>query len=349
MKLSCVRLVMAVCAGVVCGLVVEARGDNSDDAAGPTRTQTIAMQVGWNAVFLEVEPPDPDPAVVFAGAPVEMVAGYTARTAAAQFVSDPNANLFRRAGWGVWYAADRPDAFLKTLHAIHGRHGYLVQSREAFSLSVTGQVVSDEVRWRPNAFNLVGFSVASPGAPTFAQFFAGSKAHQHNRLYRLEDGSWRRITDPAAEAMRSGEAFWIYCDGPSTYQGPLRVQTPIAQQVLLTDRGLDVTLRNESGHPLNAVIEHVPAGHDPVPLSVLIQTVDNRTAVLRRVAAAKPAGPWAQTLPVLEAGEAIRLPLEARRQEMRQARQTSLLRISTDLGTETWLTVVAVREDLEEQ
>jgi hypothetical protein len=315
----------------------------------PTRTQNIPLSPGWNAVFLEVEPLDPDPAVVFAGTPVELAAGFHARTASAQYVGDPDANLFRRAGWGVWYRADRPDAFLKTLHAIHGRQGYLVQSREAFVWKVTGAVEFQEAQWRPNAFNLVGFPLASPGAPTFAQFFGGSTAHRLDRLYRLENGSWRRVADPAAEAMRSGEAFWIYCQGASTYQGPLRVQTPVGHQLLLTTGSLDLTLRNESGHPLTAAVEHVVGSGDPVPLSVVIQAVDNLASVLHRVAAAKPAGPWVQPLPVLEAGEALRLPLEARREELRRARQTSLIKISTDLGTETWLPVVAVREDLEEQ
>ncbi len=324
-------------------------GDLRAEDSQALRTQTLALNRGWNAVFLEVNPVDPDPTAVFAGTPVEVVAGFEARTASAQFVSDPNANLFRRAGWAVWYGAHRPDAFLKTLHAIHGGQGYLIQSREAFVWKVTGGVEFQEVQWRPNAFNLTGFQVASPGAPTFAEFFAGSQAHRLDRLYRLENGTWRRVADPAAEAMRSGEAFWIFCSGASTYQGPLRIQTPVGQQVLLTAGRLDLTLRNESGHPLTPAIEHVVSVGDPVPLSVIIQTVDNRASVLRRVAAAKPAGPWIQPLPVLEAGEAFRLPLEARREDMNHARQMSLIKITTDLGTETWLSVVAVREDLEEQ
>lgn len=312
------------------------------------RTQTIQLVEGWNAVFLEVEPPDPDPAVVFAGTPIEQAAGYYARTTSAQFVGNPSANLFKRAGWGVWYAADRPDAFLKTLHAVHGRQGYLVQSRQAFTWNVTGYVVSDEVRWKPNAFNLVGFSVASRGAPTFAEFFEGSKAHRHDRLYRLEGGNWRRITDPTSETMRSGEAFWIYSAGFSTYQGPVTVRTQIGQQVLLGSKPQDIVLRNATGHPVTATLEHVPVSAEPVPMSVVIQAVIGNST-LRSVAAAKPGGAWVQSLPPIEGGAGLRIPLEVRREDMRQAHQISMLKISTDLGTETWLSVAAIRKDLEEQ
>lgn len=327
-------------------------------AAGPARagseappvlrTQTIQLAAGWNAVFLEVEPLNPDPAVVFAGTPVEVVGGFVARTASAQFVSNPGANLFRRAGWGVWYSPDRPDAFLKTLHGIHARQGYLIESRQAFTWNITGQVVSEEVRWQPNAYNLVGFSVVETGAPTFGQFFAGSTAHRHDRLYRLEQGVWRKVVDASGESMRSGEAFWIYCDGASTYQGPLGVQTAFGHQLSL-GRGTDaLTLRNATSHPLTPQLELVATSGPPVPMSVIIKAVGGKT-LTETLTAAKPAAAWTQPLPALEAGAAVRLPFEARLEAMTQAYQTSLLKVSTDLGTVNWLPVVALRKDLEEQ
>jgi hypothetical protein len=48
----------------------------------------------------------------------------------------------------------------------------------------------------------------------------------------------------------------------------------------------------------------------------------------------------------LEAGSAVRVPFETRWQEMKAYTQGSLLKISSDVGTEVWIPVVGVRMDL---
>ncbi len=317
--------------------------------ADTTRTQTIALTRGWNAVFLEVYPADPEPAAVFDGTAVDVVATVFSRSSSVQFVTEPGVDLFRQGGWGVWYAEDRPDAFLKTLHAIHGQQAYLIHAREDFTWSITGAVVPPRVDWCSDAYNLVGFSVSATGAPTFAQFFAGSPAHQPLWIYRLVSGTWRRVMDPTAEVMRSGEAFWVYCDGASNYQGPLRVETPTHQGLILRRQVQSLVLRNEANYPVTPFLEHVAEGADAVPLSIVIRVVASGRTPVRSVSAGKAAGHWTQTVPTLEAGGALRVPLELRVEDMTTFESRSLLRISTDLGTEVWIPVVGIREDLEEQ
>jgi hypothetical protein len=317
--------------------------------AESSRTQSIQLQRGWNAVFLEVHPPDSDPGAVFAGTPIDLVASFYAPSSSAQFMTDPGADLFRQAGWGVWYAPSRVDAFLTTLHAIYGQQAYLIHSERDFTWHATGAVVPPEVRWAPDAYNFTGFSVHAQAGPTFAQFFAGSKAHRHNRIYRLVNGSWRRVSDPSAETIRSGEAFWIYCDGGSRYQGPLRVETTTRVGIFLGAGADTLILRNHSGYPVAPTLEHIVSSSNPVPLSLVIQAVGATSATVRRISTPQSAEGWTQPLPPLEAGEAIRVPLELRLQDMASASQASLLRISTDIGTEIWIPVIAVRQDLEER
>ena len=43
------------------------------------------------------------------------------------------------------------------------------------------------------------------------------------------------------------------------------------------------------------------------------------------------------------------VPLEARVQELTAAAHGSLLKITTDLGTEQWIPVIGIRKDLEER
>jgi hypothetical protein len=318
----------------------------SEGLASTLRTQTIQLQKGWNAVFLEVYPDDSAPSVIFADTPVDIAAATFTRNVSAQFMIDPGTDLFRQAGWGVWYGEHRPDAFLRTLHAIYGQQAYLIHSRADFTWQITGSVVPPEVEWQPNAYNLVGFSVAAPNGPTFGQFFAGSKAHRHNRIYRLANGTWRRVTDPSAETMRSGEAFWIYCDGPSRYLGPLGVETATRRGLLLGLGAEAVTLRNQTDHPIAARIEHVVSGTNGVPLSIVIQAVGDPALPVRLVATPLPNGGWSQALPPLEAGRAVRVPFEARQEHLQAVLQASLLKVSSDLGTEVWIPVVSLREDL---
>jgi len=318
-------------------------------SADTTRTQTIQLTRGWNAVFLEVYPLEANPTLLFQGTPVDIVASYYTHASSAQFIGNPSGDLFKKEGWGVWYAPTRPDAFLKSLHAIYGQQGYLMHAKTDYTLTINGGAVPPSIRWVANEYNFVGFSVRGTGAPTFNQFFSGSAAHNHNKIYRLTDGAWRRVLDPTAESMKSGEAFWIYCAGASQYTGPLAVETTVRGGLFISTAGDELTLRNHSGHPLSATVEHVPSGTNPVPLSLVIQLVGATDDAVQTVATAKPEGAWTQALPPLEAGAALRMPLEVRSQDLRVGVQSSLLKISTDLGTETWIPVVTTRKDLEDK
>lgn len=85
-----------------------------------TRPQAIQLQRGWNAVFLEVYPVEAKPSALFAQTPIDVVAGYFAPESSAQFMTDPDANLFSQAGWGVWYAENRPMRFSNPCTAFMG-------------------------------------------------------------------------------------------------------------------------------------------------------------------------------------------------------------------------------------
>lgn len=317
--------------------------------ADTTRTQTIALQRGWNAVFLEVYPIETNPSVLFAGTPIDIAASYYGHVSSAQFIGNPNADLFKKTGWGVWYAQNRPDAFLKSLHAIYGQQGYLIHVKSDYTLTISGGAYPPKPQWEPDSYNFVGFGLSSQSPPTFAQFFSGSPAHRHNKIYRLTDGVWRRVLDPSAETMRSGEAFWIYSEGASKYPGPLAIESAARSGLVVNAAGDTITLRNQTDHPLATTVEHVPSGSNAVPLSITVQVLGATNAPVQSVAVPKPAGAWAQPLPALEGRAALRIPFVARTEDVQAVVQSSLLKITTDLGTETWIPVVTTREDLEDK
>ena len=62
---------------------------------GQWTTQTITLNPGWNAVYLEVEPASPDCDALFAGLPVESVWAWNRRFSSVQFIQDANAIIAR--------------------------------------------------------------------------------------------------------------------------------------------------------------------------------------------------------------------------------------------------------------
>lgn len=311
------------------------------------RSQTVRLAAGWNAVYLEVDPLVADPAELLGRVGVDTIAAYDPPYGTAQFVSTPEAGMLQSFGWAVWYAPQRPDAFLSRLRRLNGATAYLIHAPTNVLLQVAGRVPPFRRQWLPDAFNFVGFSVQDPGGPTFRQFFAASPSHNHNRIYRLANGTWRQVLDPSAETVRSGEAFWIYCEGRSEYAGPLEVVPPSFSGLTLTPLGGgELIFRNRTDHPVSFEVQHLPAGNAAIPFAAAVRTVDEQAGGFRTVTVRLGAGAWVQSFPPLEAGQGLRLPLDLIPDQAPPGVSHSLLRVRSDLGTDTYVSVTAGRDDL---
>lgn len=308
------------------------------------RTQSFQIEEGWNAIYLAVEPIESFPSTVFTNCPIDIVATYEGVISPRQYSSDPSADMLSQLGWGVWYSPARPDAFLSDLSAIHGQKPYLLHAKEAFALEIEGEVEVPNVRWQPNAYNLVGFSLDPQAPPTFSQFFSASAAHADCNAYRLADGSWRKVLDPETEAMRSGEAFWIHCNGNSGFQGPLRIDAPSFGGITLGTSGDEIVLRNETDHPMEVKIKHVAGEGNGLPLAAEIKIIGEQVGI-KPLKIPMATGEWTIALPPLEAGEAMRMPLALQIEKMTQSEAYALLCIESDIGTKIWLPVKGYRED----
>jgi hypothetical protein len=300
--------------------------------ADVSRTQTIQLLAGWNAVYLEVDPLENTPETVFQRTPFEIVARYFSSHSTVQFISDPEERPWNEPGWGVWYAPERSDHFLSSLHAIHGNNAYLIFSRENFVWQVTGQVVLRKHRWRASSFNLTGFSVDQSFPPSFDTFFAGANGLIGSRIFRLVDGKWGRVTSGASR-MRSGEAYWIYCEGQTSYQGPIDWNVPGVGTLDFGELGeeLEVAFSNRMGVPAGINVEFVSGD---LPLF----HVRRNPETLLKVASELPP---ALTLPDVEAGGWRSLRLQVRREYMGTPVQGALLRVTSEAGVQVWVPVQA--------
>lgn len=298
-------------------------------------TQTFELREGWNAIFLEVVPDDAAMETHFEGTPVEMVAAYFPGHAAFEFIKDPDDTPWQRDRWNVWYAPDREDAFLTDLRALVTNQAYLIKASADVTVSISGRVFIANKRWQANAFNLVGFSVDDAFPPTFADFFGGSSAHRDLRVYRLVDGLWRRVTNPAVATLKSGEAYWIYADGGSRFNGPVRVDIPFGFRLDFERRitNFRIVFTNESQIPQTLTIE-TESGEFPLLSGAYSVEELQRTYV-----------PFETPYDVgtLEPAEQAFLILSVDRSELPDGRSGALLQIKSDSGFIYRLPVLAGR------
>lgn len=329
------RGLFALLGVVLCLIPASTRG-------GTLRTQQIQLQKGWNSVFLEVFPSASAPEDAFLNTPVSIVAAHFPLNNAVEFVTDPSKTNWKKEGWGVWYAPGREDAFLSNLHSIDGGRAYLIYAERDFLWQVEGNVLFERRRWKANSFNLAGFGVDEVAPPTFGKFFAGSKAHAQPRIYRLVNDRWAKVTAPDATLMKCGEACWVYCQGPSDYQGPLSVTLPAGGTgVAFASAGsgqTSIVLGNSSTDPM---ILKADCGNGGLPVSYVLKGLAQDHVEEVFVDLTTPC-----SLSTLEAGARTSLKLQVRRERMGQNFQSSLMKISADNGVRVWLPLAAQRQDL---
>lgn len=232
-------------------------------AAVPTVTQTITLNTGWNAVYLEVQPLVNDPGVVFKNLPAgSSIQAWTGKNNQVEFIQDPTEAKVNTPKWTAIY--NPRDPLLDNFYAITANSAYLIYNPGAQqTITVEGRPTIRHKGWIPDSFNLVGFTVGS-SSPSFDTFFTPSNSHKKQAIYRLNNasGAWE-IVNNLSIPMRSGEAFWIYCQSGSDYQGPFTVEADGADGL---DFGagisiLKLTVTNSSANDKTVSVTQLPAAN----------------------------------------------------------------------------------------
>jgi hypothetical protein len=293
--------------------------------AATTRAQQIELTAGWNAVWLEVSPADDQVAAVFDPEKVDVVARYFTPETQVRFIQDPAEQPWNAPGWGVWYAPSRAEAFLTSLHAIQGNCAYLVHATTPCTLSVTGDVRFRPLRWNTDSYNLTGLPVSETVKPTFARFFSGAGGRVGGQIYRLVDGSWQKVVNPATQQIRAGEAYWIYCEGKTNYQGPLELR------FTGTDR------LNLGAGSNQSVIEYANRGTNAFSVTASIEAAGNMPLFrsipnLATFSAESKPFVGEMSLGTLAAGSLSQFRLELRPALMTGATGSALLKLSSSDG-----------------
>jgi len=320
----------------------------TDEGIGPFRTQTIQLEAGWNAVYLEIEPRKSAPDELFAGTPIEIVAGYNRPLTSMQFIESPSKVLPDRKGWNVWYAPQREDALLGNLGAIQAHHSYLVFTEQAYTWALEGTPFFSPPRWHPNAFTLIGFPLDATEIPTVANFFAGAKAHNPLKVYRMTNGQWSLITQPAQTLMKPGAAYWVHSKGASDFRGPLDVTFTGSSTggVIFTAAtgSRRIEIRNASAFPQDLTLSLLAGTTGRIPLAYVVTILDGPEQPVDTASI-----PFSDGLEIgpLEAGAAFILELEVAQEAVTAPLLSSTLTILSDAGARVEIPIISIRADLD--
>ena len=248
-------------------------------ASAATVEQTIELRPGWNAIHVEVQPEVDAIEQVFAGIPVASVWRWLPDDRPVAFIQNPDEDLLTIDGWHGYFPSHRPESILTNLYTVSANRAYLVRlmGSQSVELTIEGRPVFNRQAWRRDDFQFTGFHVDPDNEPTFHNWFAGSSAHENGPIYRLDgNGEWVEVTQTAIERIRSGEAYWVYTDGRSDYQGPMPLELEFGDRVNFSHSSSreTVVVRNRSGLSNQIRIRQLQADA-PVPLS--LQTQDEVT------------------------------------------------------------------------
>jgi len=301
-------------------------------ASAQTITQTITLQPGWNAVWLEVQPTNNTASAVFGNLPVASVWSRAERVSSVDFIQNPSEASFNESGWLAWLPAWRTESFLNNLFAVHANRAYLVRCTNTTPVvwNILGRPALRQLDWVPDAFNLRGAPVDPAAPPTFLNFFRHSPAHynsansQLQKIYRLNNvlGQWQLVSP--TDAVQSGAAYWIYSQGASDYLAPLTAEVETGDGLDFGDglTELSLRLKNLTTTPANALLRDLAS-----PASILAAYQFSPTL----------GGQW-PTLPnplavAVASGLDTRLRLAARRQDLSGNSYASVVEIRDGAGT----------------
>lgn len=303
---------------------------------GGTVEQRIELEPGWNAIYLEVAPEQPEIEQVFAGIPVASVWRWIPDERTVDFIRDPDEDLLTIDGWYGYFPSDRPESLLTNLFMMHANTAYLVrlQGSQPVTLTVRGKPELRPYNWRSNGFQFTGFHVDPDLPPTLGSWFAGSEAHQNQPVYRLVNGTWQVVTQPQVTRIRPGEAYWVYTSGNSRFQGPLEVALEFGSRIRFgSELSRDeLMLRNHSG-VANQVTLRQLSGAAPVPLALMTTDPDTGERFW-------PELPAEATLD-LGVDEGMPVTLGVRRDALLNGEAEHIIAISNGLGVRRLVTVSA--------
>lgn len=216
--------------------------------------QTLVLQPGWNAIYLEVEPETNTCIDVFRDVPIASAWTWIPRGPTAEFVQDLSEELVRDPQWLCFFPTNRPERMFNNMFIVSANKPYFIklEGTSAVNWVVSGRPAVASYLWQPNEFNLVGFPLKPTGPlPGIGSFFSHASALSNQSVFVLgANGRWEQAVNVNLP-MQAGRCQWVYANAASTYGGPVAVTVESGDGLdygkTLTE--LSVVIRNATASP----------------------------------------------------------------------------------------------------
>jgi hypothetical protein len=268
-------------------------------------TQEIRLVPGYNPVFLQVTPANPECTAVFGSTTgVREVWLYNRYLQSSTFTTEVTQSAIGQDHWLTWFAPGGEKSFLSTLTQVRGGQSYLIKlptNAVPVTLRIQGIPQPPRSDWIPNDVVLAGFPISETERVTFYQFLKDSPQvsaapGQESGLFTVNPltAIESQIRNPETTRIVPGRAYWASLQGhthnpyPFTVSGAgdlnsvqflqdnLVASLTLRSAVKSGSQRLRLRLRESEPAPLGQ-----PRRAGPVPLAALLPRSDGSFAVQR--------------------------------------------------------------------
>ena len=251
---------------------------------------TVTLETGWNGIYLEATPDEPDPAKFFAGAGVVSVGCYLpdAYEPSSQFRSDGKKILQKPVSYAVW-RADDPDSVLQSLV---GGCSYVVYSTNTspVTLTYTGVPCAAHMVWRNTVsgerpvLNLCGATLREGAAGVTAAQYFGEGPFGNGTAYYIYGANPNAMESPlplsalpaSLRALAPGRAYALTGTAAASWGGVIDFPSGDALEIPLSSNQAILRFRNagkaKRTFRLMAVRSALPEERFPALLRALPRT-----------------------------------------------------------------------------
>lgn len=219
---------------------------------------TVTLETGWNGIYLEATPDEPDPAKFFAGAGVVSVGCYLpdAYEPSSQFRPDGTKILQKPVSYAVW-RADDPDSVLQGLV---GGCSYLVYSTNTspVTLTYTGVPCAARMVWRNTVsgerpvLNICGATLREGAAGVSAAQYFGEGPFGNGTAYYIYGANPNAMESPlplsalptSLRALAPGRAYALTGTAAASWGGVIDFPSGDALEIPLSSNQAILRFRN---------------------------------------------------------------------------------------------------------
>lgn len=277
------------------------------------KTETYPLIVGWNAIWLSLEPAVTTIDSALSDRPEIQEVWRWNPPSGPQFTTDPSTPSQTDPAWSVWR---RGAPSQSTLFSFTPNAAYLVKVADgvtSVTLTLKGRPVIPNYRWTTSGVNFVGFPTTSP-APTFSQFLAQSAAlADTTNILKYVGGplvssgtsdpnyvstgtsipnSARnpQLVNPPTERVTRGMAYWVQATKYSDYYGPVAVSLADQRGLNFGRAGLvlKVNLRNKTAAQAVTINLSLLASEAPPSITAGTALMGTDAATAGKVTAINP-------------------------------------------------------------